>query len=146
MGTFYHNPIFHGTDLVFLAGGSGIAPAMSMLKDVLGRSLPFQFQFIYASSYINDVIFVEELRELDQRYDNFTLTEVISRPPRNYSGLTGHLNGKLIQNLVGDVNKKMFYVCGPTPFNDFCQSQLVKMGVKERRIRIEANGPPKHPE
>lgn len=146
MGTFYHNPLFHGKDLVFLAGGSGIAPAMSMLKDVFDRELPYQFHFIYASSYIDDVIFIEELRELDQQHENFTLTEVISRPPEGYGGLTGHLSGELIQRLVGDVNDKMFYVCGPTAFHDFCQAQLLGLGVEPRFVRIEANGPPKHPD
>ncbi len=146
MGTFYHNPIFHGKDLVFLAGGSGIAPAMSMLKEVLDRELGYQFHFIYASSYIDDVIFIDELRTLAQQHQNFTLTEVISRPPENYQGLTGHLNAEMIQSLVGDVKQKMFYVCGPTAFHDFCQSQLLSLGIPQRRVRIEANGPPKHPD
>lgn len=146
MGSFYHNPIFHGKELVFLAGGSGIAPAMSMLKDVLGRELPYQFHFIYASSYVDDVIFINSLRALADKHENFTLTEVISRPPKGHSGLTGHLTGKLILDLLNDVAHKMFYVCGPTPFNEFCQSELSKLGVEKRFVRIEANGPPKHPE
>jgi ferredoxin len=36
-------------------------------------------------------------------------------------------------------------VCGPTPFNDFCQQQLKELGVADKRIRIECNGPPKKP-
>ena len=146
MGTFYHNPFFNGGDLVFLAGGSGIAPAMSMLTEVLDRKLGYQFHFIYASSYIDDVIFIDALRTLAQQHKNFKLTEVISRPPENYQGLTGHLNAELIQSLVGDVKQKMFYVCGPTTFHDFCQSPLLSLGVPPRRVRIEANGPPKHPD
>lgn len=146
MGTFYHNPIFHGKDLVFLAGGSGIAPAISMLKSVLDNELGYHFHFIYASSYIDDVILIEELRLLAKHHDNFKLTEVISRPPAGFSGLTGHLEGDLIQSLVGDVSHKMFYVCGPTPFNEHCQAQLSKLSVEPRFVRIEANGPPKHPD
>ncbi len=146
MGTFYHNPIFHGTDLVFLAGGSGIAPAMSMLRDVLDRELPYQFHFVYASSYVDDVIFLEALRKLNDEHQNFTLTEVISRPPENYEGLTGHLNADLIKKLVGNPEEKMYYVCGPTAFHDYCQEQLDLLGVKRRRVRIEANGAPKNPD
>jgi len=146
MGTFYHNPLFHGKELVFLAGGSGIAPAMSMLKDVLDRQLPYQFHFIYASSYVDDVIFVQSLRDMAEKHDNFKLTEVISRPPEGHEGLTGHLHSELIKDLVGDVRSKMFYVCGPTPFNEYCQSQLWELSVEPRFIRIEANGPPKNPE
>jgi len=146
MGTFYHNPIFHGQDLVFLAGGSGIAPAMSMLKNVFDNGLAHQFHFIYASSYIEDVIFIEELRELAQKHDNFKLTEVISRPPEGYQGITGRLNADLIKELVGEVHNKTFYVCGPTPFNENCQTQLDSLDVESRFVRIEANGPPKNPD
>lgn len=145
MGSFYHNPLFHGKDLVFLAGGSGIAPAMSMLKDVLEKSLDYKFHFIYASSFVDDVIFIDELRDLADKNDNFILTEVISRPPSGHEGLTGHLTSELIQGLIGNAKEKMFYVCGPTPFNDFCLEQLVNLDVKERHIRIEVNGPPKLP-
>ena len=146
MGTFYHNPIFHGKDLVFLAGGSGIAPAISMLKSVLDNKLGYHFHFIYASSYVDDVILIEELRSLAKQHDNFKLTEVISRPPEGYSGLTGHLDDSVIKKLVDDVSNKMFYICGPTPFNEHCQTQLGNLGVAPRFARIEANGPPKHPD
>ena len=146
MGTFYHNPLFHGKDLVFLAGGSGIAPAISMLKDVLERNLPYQFHFVYASSYLDDVIFDKELRALTKQHKNFLLTEVISRPPENYTGLSGHLNSELLERTLGCVEEKTFYICGPTPFNDFCQSQLKQLNVPNKRIRIEANGPPQKPD
>ncbi|MFT6122927.1 MAG: ferredoxin-NADP reductase [Oleiphilaceae bacterium] len=146
MGTFYHNPIFHGKDLVFLAGGSGIAPAISMLKNVLDSELNYKFHFIYASSYIDDVILIDELRTLAQQHDNFKLTEVISRPPAGFSGLTGHIESDLIQSLVGETSNKIFYVCGPTPFNEHCQTQLSNLAVEPRFVRIEANGPPKHPD
>ncbi len=146
MGTFYHNPVFHGQDLVFLAGGSGIAPAMSMIKDVLERELKYRFHFIYASSYVSDVIFEKELRDLADRHENFILTEIISRPPDGFKGLIGHVTKERIQDILGSVANKMFYVCGPTPFNEFCQEQLRLLNVSPRFVRIEANGPPKHPE
>lgn len=146
MGSFYHNPVFHGRDLVFLAGGSGIAPALSMIKDVLARDLGYRFHFIYASSYVHDVIFEHELRQLAAQYDNFILTEMISRPPKGYDGLTGHVTKARLLEILNAVENKMFYVCGPTPFNDFCKEQLRLLGVPSRYVRIEANGPPKHPE
>jgi ferredoxin-NADP reductase len=145
MGTFYHNPIFHGDDLVFLAGGSGGAPARSMIKSVLNRGLNINFHLIYGNSFETDVIFEEEFRALAKEHNNFTLSEVISRPTSSYQGLSGHLNKNLITDLIGTVEGKTFYVCGPTPFNEFCESQLLELDVKDKRIRIECNGPPKKP-
>jgi ferredoxin-NADP reductase len=155
MGTFYHNPLFHGDDLVFLAGGSGIAPARSMILNMIDNHDHKRYQqgklhLIYASSYEADVIYENELKQLEKEHDFLTITWLISRPTENYSGRTGHVDANLLTELLGaDVEKlqtKMFYICGPTSFHDFCAEQLEKLKVKARRVRIECNGPPKHPE
>jgi ferredoxin-NADP reductase len=149
MGTFYHNPIFHGDDLVFLAGGSGGAPARSMIESLMhqnaNRGLNINFHLVYGNSYENDVIFQQTFRDLADKHHNFTLTEIVSRPTKSYTGLTGHLNKNRLVELLGDVSTKTFYVCGPTPFNDFCEGQLKELGVADKRIRIECNGPSKKP-
>lgn len=145
MGTFHHNPLFHGDDLVFLAGGSGSAPARSILLNILERGLPQRFHMIYVNSHVDDVIYADELRELAAQHENFTLSEVISRPPAGYSGRSGRLNRAMLQELLGDIGDKMFYICGPTPFNDSCVALLGELGVARRRIRVEANGAPKTP-
>ncbi|SIP93767.1 FAD-binding oxidoreductase [Aquipseudomonas alcaligenes] len=145
MGTFHHNPLFHGDDLVFLAGGSGGAPARSILLDILNRNLPQRFHLIYVNSYVDDVIFGDQFRELAKLHDQFTLTEVISRPPPGYWGYTGRLTQAMLQQMLGEIGNKMFYVCGPTPFNENCVALLREMGVERRRIRVEANGAPKDP-
>lgn len=146
MGTFHHNPVFHGKDLVFLAGGSGIAPAMSMIKEVLERKRDYQFEFIYVSSFTYDVIFEQELRQLAAKFKNFKLTELISRPPEGFEGLSGRITKDRILEILGSVENKMFYICGPTPFNESCRELLCQLGVPSRFVRIEANGPPKQPE
>ncbi|HCF6874149.1 TPA: 2Fe-2S iron-sulfur cluster binding domain-containing protein [Pseudomonas aeruginosa] len=146
MGTFHHNPLHHGEDLVFLAGGSGSAPARSILLDILDRGLPHRFHLIYVNSFIDDVIFDDELRKLAKHHEQFSLTEVISRPPTGYWGYTGRLTREMLQAQLGDIGNKMFYICGPTPFNESCVEQLLALGVKRRRIRVEANGAPKSPD
>ena len=146
MGSFYYNPLFHGTDLVFLAGGSGIAPALSIINDIATREGDFKFHLVYASSYENDVIFDEEIKVLNEKYDFLTVSKVISRPTEGYKGLTGHLNAKFLTQLLGKMTDKMYYICGPTNFHNFCEDQLASLNVKSRRVRIECNGPPKNPE
>lgn len=155
MGTFYHNPLFHGDDLVFLAGGSGIAPARSMILNMIENTLSHRkstqkLHLIYASSYEADVIYENELKQLEKAYDFLTITWLISRPTAKYSGRTGHLSAELLTELLGSdlehLQQKMFYICGPTSFHDFCAEQFKQLKVKARRVRIECNGPPKHPE
>lgn len=144
MGSFHHNPLFHGNDLVFLAGGSGSVPARSMLLNILDRNLPQRLHLIYVNSFENDVIYAEELRELARQHDHFTLTEYITRPTAEYQGESGRLSPERLAALLGThPENKMFYICGPTPFNQNCQQLLADLGVPARRIRVEANGAPK---
>ena len=146
MGNFHHNPLFHGNDLVFLAGGSGSVPARSMLLNILDQNLQQRFHLIYLNSFENDVIYAEELRELARQYDHFTLTEIITRPTAQYQGETGRLSKERLTSLLGtSLENKMFYICGPTPFNQSCQQLLADLAVPAKRIRVEANGAPKNP-
>jgi len=146
MGTFYHNPLFPAKELVFIAGGSGIAPARSMIREIADRQLDYKFHLIYLSSFETDVIFDEELKQLDAECDFLQYHKVISRPSQDYKGLTGRLSEARLRELIGAIDQKMFYLCGPTPFNESCSQALQAMEVKPRHIRIEANGPPKNPE
>lgn len=61
MGSFHYNPLWQGDDLVFLAGGSGIAPAMSMIRDMIDRNARRRFHLVYGSRSDDDIIFAGEL-------------------------------------------------------------------------------------
>jgi ferredoxin-NADP reductase len=146
MGSFHHNPLFHGNDLVFFAGGSGIAPARSMIKHIIDKNLNQTMHIIYSNSYEDDVIFENEIRGYAEQNENIELTEIISRPSESYTGLAGRVTKDLVIEHLSDLDKKMFYICGPTPFNESCAEILKQLGVKERRMLVELNGPPKQPE
>jgi len=121
-GHFYYEPLIDGEDLVFLAGGSGITPFMSMIRDTVQRQRPLRIKLLYGSRTPEDVIFRGELEELAANHSNFTFSLVISEPPEGFGGLKGFLDSKVITQLVGDVQGKTFYVCGPRAMYDFCKA------------------------
>jgi glycine betaine catabolism B len=141
-GTFYHNPLFHGDDLVFIAGGSGITPFMSMLREVTDRGQDRTIHLVYGSRNEEDVIFAEELRQRAAAYANLTVSTVISEPAAGYVGPSGFITGELLQDLLGRTAGKMFYICGPEAMYTFVQAELAKLKIPQRRIRIEVYGPP----
>ena len=142
-GNFYYHPLFHGEDLVFLAGGSGITPFMSMIREVTDCGLPRKIHLLYGSQRPDDVIFGEELEERARRHENLRVTLVISGPPGGYEGYTGFITEKLMKNVLGNVSGKTFYVCGPEAMYTFCLPELLKLQVPDRKIRMEVFGPPK---
>ncbi|MBP7231062.1 MAG: 2Fe-2S iron-sulfur cluster binding domain-containing protein [Syntrophaceae bacterium] len=143
-GHFHHNPIFHGDDLVFIAGGSGITPFMSMVQDIADRGLTERrVHLIYGSKDASDIIFHERLQEIADRHLNISYTPVISEPPVVYKGKKGFITAKLLQDLLGDLSPKTFYLCGPEAMYTFCLKELASLGIQKRKIRIEVFGPPK---
>jgi glycine betaine catabolism B len=141
-GHFYHEPLIDGDDLVFLAGGSGITPFMSIIRDAIQGERPLRMHLIYGCRTPADVIYGDELALLAEANPNLVYTLVISEPPPDYEGLTGLLDAALIQSQVGDVEGKTFYLCGPNVMTDYCQTALRELGVPRHRIRRELYGPP----
>lgn len=141
-GHLYYNPLFHGRDLVFLAGGSGITPFASMIRDVTDRCLNRRIHLIYGCRTPDEAIFNAEFLNRAEIFDNFTYDLVISGPKDNCQGLSGLLDAELIKARVGDVLSKTFYLCGPQAMYDFCIPELNKLNIRRRRIRQEIFGTP----
>lgn len=142
-GGFFYEPLIHGRELVFLAGGSGITPFMSMLRAwAAGAQDPPEVHLIYGNRSPEDVIFGVELSDLDRKSPWLTMDLVISEPPEGYPGLTGLLDAELIGDRIGAVADKRYFVCGPGAMYDLCAAALSELGVPRYRIKRELYGPP----
>jgi ferredoxin-NADP reductase len=151
-GKFYFEELIDGDQLVFLAGGSGITPFMSIIQDTLSRSTqnPIKMHLIYGSRVPGDVIFAQKLVDLAERHPNFSFTQVISEPPVGYQGHTGFLDSNLIQSrltdpsngILPDLSQNKYYICGPNVMYAFCLNALQELGIPPHRIKRELYGPP----
>ena len=142
MGGFFHNPLSHSNEVVYLAGGSGITPMMSMIREVTDRGLKRQMHLFYGSRNPDDIIYKEELERLASMHENLTVDFVISEPEDGYQGLTGFINGRLLRERLGELGKKTFFLCGPEAMYKFCRKELEGLGLRRKQIRVEVFGPP----
>jgi ferredoxin-NADP reductase len=141
-GTFYHEPLIDGQKLVFLAGGSGITPFMSIISDAIQHESSLNIHLLYGSRVPEDVIFGEKLVRLAADHTNLHYAPVMSEPPPDYQGLTGFLSTDLIRQQTGDPSGKTYYICGPNVMYDFCLAALTELGVPQHKIKRELYGPP----
>ncbi|HSJ57928.1 MAG TPA: 2Fe-2S iron-sulfur cluster-binding protein [Anaerolineae bacterium] len=141
-GTFYHEALIDGSDLVFLAGGSGVTPFMGIIREALENGRALDMHLLYGSRTPDDVLFGEELAALARNHANLHYTLVVSEPPPGYDGVTGFLTADVIRAHVGDVTGKTFYICGPGVMYDFCLAALADLGVPAYKIKRELYGPP----
>ncbi len=141
-GNFYYNPLFHDRIMVCIAGGSGITPFMSMIREITQCGLDREVYLFYGNKALNDVIFHSELSDLSTRFENIHYIPVIEEPPADYRGASGIITGQLIKNTIGNLTGKTFYLCGPKGLYDFCIPELRKIGIPPRKIRKEVYGLP----
>lgn len=141
-GHFYYNPLFHDQTMVCLAGGSGVTPFMSMIQQIVDRGLERMVYLFLGNPDLEQAVFHDRLTAIAARHGNIHYVPVIENPPHGFQGQRGLITGELIQQVLGEVSGKTFYICGPQAMYDFCLPQLRQMGVPNRKIRKEAYGPP----
>ena len=142
MGNLYYNRIFHGKDLVFIAGGSGITPFISMLRNISERMLPLNVWLIFGCLSEKDILFREELQDIQARRSNIRVKYILSEPGSGWTGACGFITMEEILKEIGSADNKYFYVVGNRPMYLFIEEQLKAMGVPRHRIIYEAFGVP----
>lgn len=140
-GFFYHERLRDSADILALAGGSGITPFRSMLKDIIENNRNLRITLIYGTRSPDDIIFGAELRELSKKApEKIAVHVVCSEPDSCWEGPTGFLNAECIRNIAGDLKDKTVFICGPQLMYSMLENELKTFGLPARRIRREVMG------
>lgn len=139
-GVFRFHPVFHSKKSLFLAGGSGITPFMSMTREIVDAMLDRDVVLLYGCRSSEAALYDDELRGYAERYPDFQYHLVISEKDDSWKGETGFIDKSLIKRLVPDYAVRTCYICGPQVMNDFCQNELKELGLPEKKIRREMFG------
>ncbi|MBM4315170.1 MAG: 2Fe-2S iron-sulfur cluster binding domain-containing protein [Deltaproteobacteria bacterium] len=140
-GGFCFNPLLHDRASVFIAGGSGITPFMSMIREVVECGIDRTICLFYGNRSDADIIFHDELLRISRRFPRVTYIPVIETPSPGYSGAKGYITGKIVKAGVGETGGRTYYLCGPPAMYDFCLPELEGLSIPRHKIRREAFGP-----
>ena len=139
-GVFRYQGVFHKNHSVFLAGGSGITPFLSMSREILESGLNREVTLIYGCRNESVALYDAEFKKYSATYPNFKYYLVSSDPEEGYTGLKGFIDSALIKSLVPDYCDSTFYICGPQIMNEFCQKELFSLGLGVKQVRREMFG------
>ena len=139
-GVFRFQPVFHSRKSLFLAGGSGITPFLSMTREIVDAALERDVVMIYGCRNSKAALYDEELRAYSEKYPNFEYHLIVSDEDDSWNGETGFIDRNLIMRLVPDYAERTCYICGPQVMNDFCKKELEELGLPEKQIRREMFG------
>ncbi len=122
---------------VFVAGGVGIAPVMSMLRTLAARGDVRPLCLFYGTRNWDKVIFREELEQLRSRL-NLRLVHLLEDPPDGWSGETGYLTRDILSRWLPEERGGFeYFICGPVPLIRTAESALDGLGVPLGRIHTE---------
>lgn len=114
---------------VFIAGGIGITPMMSMLRTHADRGDTRSFILIYANKDWESITFREELEELEGRM-NLKVFHVLEDPPEEWTSYDGFVTEEIIRETVPDPQHGVeYFTCGPDPMMDAVEDALEDLGV-----------------
>lgn len=129
----------HGAYL-FLSGGSGITPLMSMARALHDLASGADVVFVHAARTPADVIFAEELQLLAKNMPRFRLALVCEQRggASGYAGYSGRLDAGLLAHMAPDLLQRHVYCCGPAPFMAGVREMLKQMDCDMRHYREES--------
>lgn len=138
---------------VAIAAGSGITPVIAIARTLLAANPECRFDLIYANKAAMNVMFLEELADLKDKYpQRLAIHHVLSREQRIAPLLSGRIDAEKLQQLLGtaihaeDVDE--WFLCGPFELVQLCRDTLAERGVDPENIRFElfTSGKPDRPE
>lgn len=122
---------------VFVAGGVGITPLISMLRTMADRQDGRPVLLVYASKNWEAVTFREDLERLSDRLD-LKVVHVLDQAPESWTGERGFITPELLaRHLPEDRRSREYFLCGPPPMMQAVERSLLDIGVQLADIHME---------
>jgi predicted ferric reductase len=122
---------------VFLAGGVGITPMMSMLRTMADRHDRRPVILIYGNNTWDNITFREEIVAL-QEVMSLKVVHVLTLPPTDWSGESGFISHDLLRRYLPDPREGYeHFICGPDPMMDSVEASLRQWGVPWNKFHSE---------
>ncbi len=138
--------------VVLIAGGVGITPLMSMLRNLTDRSWHGSIYFINAIRTHRDMIFEAELAHLASRFENLHFLTFYSQtmptdnarmPTARWQTKSGYINAKDLLAFVPNLKELPLFLCGPDSMMQAVRHAMVSLGIPVERIATEEFVSPK---
>lgn len=125
----------HVTRLSMIAGGTGIAPMLQVIRDILKKSNTdkTKIRLLFANQTEQDILLRNELELLAAKYpEQFKLWYTLDRPGEGWKYSSGFVNKDMIKEHLFEPNDEtLILLCGPPPMIKFIYTQLDELEYPE---------------
>lgn len=135
-GPFHYETLRDKKDVVFIAGGSGITPFMSLIKAKKEGLEDFNVTLFYGARDEEHLAYKEELDALNNNQDIKVIYVLSEEEKKGYEH--GFINGDLIKKYVNP-NSVTYFLCGPENMYKFVIPELKKFNLEVKDIHKDAS-------
>ena len=130
-----------GGPLLLVAGGSGVAPLMAMIRLRAESGSAVDTRLLLSSRSWEEIIYRDELARLAGGGLTVVHTLTASQPP-GWTGYARRVDAEMLAQVgPAPAERPRVYVCGPTPFVEAVANALVGLGHPPQAIKTERFGP-----
>lgn len=125
---------------VFIAGGIGITPFLSMIRQSVHDSLPHRLYLFFSNRRPEDAAFLAELQTLTVANPRYSLIPTMTQmwlSTAKWEGETGYVNAGMLAKHIGSIAGPAYYVAGPPPMIESMRQMLIEHGVDRNDINAD---------
>lgn len=122
--------------MVFVAGGTGITPFVSMLRQIYSLDRHFNATLLYSVTGADECLFFDELYQMEQSYENFQFLLTTTQEAAHHADFFGRISSDMLKR-TGLDHKAHFYLCGPPQMVDDIALLLEDLGVAPQHIHYD---------
>lgn len=135
--TLHHDPC---RPVVFIAGGIGITPFVSILRQAAREELPHQLRLFFSNRRPEDAAFFAELQDMQQINPKYrfipTMTQMW-RSRQTWQGETSYINAALLSKYIGSIAGPTYFLAGPPSMIEATRQMLLEHGVGRNDINSD---------
>lgn len=123
---------------VFIAGGIGITPFRSIIKNLLDNNTEMDIFLFYSVRNLADAVYMDIFNKAQACGLNtiITLSDIQNIPP-NWQGGVGTLTKEMIESKVADYKNRTFYISGSHGMVTSFKKTLAEAGLKKSQIKTD---------
>ncbi|EPL1070452.1 FAD-binding oxidoreductase [Pluralibacter gergoviae] len=133
---------YPGDKVLFLSGGVGITPMMSMARWYFDTNSDVDMIFVHSARTPKDILFRQDLENMVSRIANFKVSLICEHYESGqfWGGYRGFLDGAKLLMIAPDFMQREIYCCGPTPYMKAVKNMLREAGFDLKHYHEESFG------
>ncbi len=122
--------------LVFIAGGIGVTPFRSMVKNMLDTREQRDVVMFYSARTPTELAY-RDIFDQAVREKRLKMVYTVNDAPAGWRGLTGYITADMIMREAPDCARRFFYISGPRSMVVMFEDALKKLGVPKNQIKTD---------